>query len=925
MNKEEAKQKVAELVKKYEALSPAEIKGYNEAATKASFIEPLFRALGWDTEDNNEVAPEHNASNGRVDYSFKINGVSQFFVEAKPLKADLTNETYIKQAVTYALNKGVAWAVLTDFRELRIFHAQNGNNWLNLDYTKYNKEFDKLLLLSKEAIATGLTYNEASTWGAMPVHIPIEKRLFKQLREWREALFKELHLYNEKLSFRQIDDIIQKLFNRLIFIRTSEDRGIEEKHLRSMISQWKAKKHKGEMIDELRKLFKEFDGYYDSELFAPHPIDNNDIFIQSDTLENIITGLYDITGGFASYDFSVIKPDVLGAVYEQYLGYVAEIEKQRAKEAQAKMDLGIQTESVNLIEKKQRRKEQGIYYTPEFITDYIVRETVGQFLSVHSSKEIRNIKILDPACGSGSFLIRAFDELLKYYANQKISKSEKDIDAADRLSILQNNIYGVDLDIQAIEITRLNLLLRSLAKRETLPGLKDTIKQGNSLISGTEEELKKYFGETWKEKRAFDWKEEFKEIVNNGGFDIVIGNPPYIQLSMDEKIQQGLKSYLLDKYKSSMGRLNTFGFFTKRGINLLKDSGYLGFIVPNTILTQDYYEELRKNIVESCAIKDIVCFDELPFKDAIVENVVLILQKNKSEEIRNRNKVAVYKVNEELSFKHSKSIAQTLFNQSNKFSFNVHIDDRLPFLKKKLETKSCPLSKFVNINQAIALKHEREKWVSKTKIDDSYKPLLVGGRNINRYSIIWDKQYLHYVKAGIHSGGEEAKFLAKEKIFFRRVSTRLIGALDSNQFYGLHTLVVMTLKEETPFDIRFFLAIFNSKLINFYYRAVFASTKKVFSEIGARHVGKLPVKEINLSISKEKNIHDTLVAFVERTIELNKRLVPIRNTACNEREELLQQIGQTDKQIDNLVYDLYGLTEEERKIVEGTDSSLHSG
>ena len=538
MTKEEARQKIAELCKKYENLSQAGMKGYNEAATKLGFIEPLFRALGWDIEDKNEVAPEYEISSKRVDYAFKLHGVSQFYLEAKPLKADLTNPDYIKQAVTYAYNKGVTWAILTDFRELRLFNSQSGKGWLSLNCADYVSGFEKLWLLSRESLAAGLLDKEATQNGVLAAHLPVETRLFKQLREWRGNLFNELHLYNEKLTFRQIDEVIQKLFDRLIFIRTCEDRGIEEKRLRSIVNQWKSSGRKGELVEELRRIFREFDGYYDSDLFARHLVD--DVFILGTTLEAIIEGLYEIPGGLASYDFSIMDADVLGAVYEQYLGYVAQVEKQRAKEAQTKLDLGIQTESINLVAKKERRKEQGIYYTPKFVTDYIVKETVGRFLAERSLTEIRNIKILDPACGSGSFLIRAFDELLKYYAGQKISKSESDIDAADRISILTSNIFGVDLDIQAVEIARLNLLLRSLAKRDLLPSLAGNIRQGNSLISGTEEELKGYFGDDWQDKKPFNWDEQFKDIAAQGGFDVVIGNPPYVR---QETLGEEFKTY----------------------------------------------------------------------------------------------------------------------------------------------------------------------------------------------------------------------------------------------------------------------------------------------------------------------------------------------------------------------------------------------
>ena len=355
------------------------------------------------------------------------------------------------------------------------------------------------------------------------------------MRAWREKLFNQIFLYNDKMGLKteDVDGIIQKLFHRLIFIRTAEDRGIEEKGLLALLHQWKSAGAKGRLIDALRQLFKEYDGYYDSELFDQklnNLLDNPDIFVDNEVIESIIVGLYEIPGSMANYNFNDIDADVLGAVYEQYLGHVAEVTKQIAKEAQVKMDLGIRAESYTLTAKKERRKEHGIYYTPKIITDFIVKETVGRFLQENAgyADKLHNLKILDPACGSGSFLIRAYDELLKYHAKE-LNKPLAKLDQWERLPILTNSIFGVDIDKQAVEITRLNLLLRSLAHREPLPFLGNNIRQGNSLISGTEAELQTYFGDNWLSKQPFNWQEEFSDVMAKGGFDIVIGNPPYIR------------------------------------------------------------------------------------------------------------------------------------------------------------------------------------------------------------------------------------------------------------------------------------------------------------------------------------------------------------------------------------------------------------
>ena len=514
ITQEEARQEIGKLVAKYQSLTAAAIKKYTEADTRRVFILPLFHALGWDVYSREEVAEEVKASVGRVDYVFRLCGVSQFYLEAKALRAELTKPEYLKQAITYAYNKAITWAVLTDFEGLQVYNAQTGRLFINLSYDNYLSDFDDLWLLSRESLQSNALNEKAERYGALPPRLGIEQRLYNQLRQWREDLFTQLHRYNQNLSFDQIDEVIQRLFNRLIFIRTCEDRRIEDRVLLGGVHEWRSRGRKGEFVETLRRVFRDFDGYYDSELFEIHLTDQ--VFIESTLIETIIDGLYEIPGGMASYDFSVIDTDVLGAVYEQYLGHVATVVKQRANEAQIRMDLGFPSEpTFELTAKKQRRKEHGIYYTPRFVTDYIVKETVGRFLEEHSHNEIHNIKVLDPACGSGSFLIRAYDELLNYHAYQR-GKSVSELDQWERLPILTKNIFGVDLDTQAIEIARLNLLLRSLAKRETLPSLVDNIRQGNSLISGTEEELKGYFGDNWREKEPFNWELEFSQVFNQG-------------------------------------------------------------------------------------------------------------------------------------------------------------------------------------------------------------------------------------------------------------------------------------------------------------------------------------------------------------------------------------------------------------------------
>ena len=918
---EEAKQKVTELVAKYESLSSSQVKAFNEANTKQSFIEPLFKALGWNVDDTNEVMLEEKASNGRVDYAFKLHGVSQFYLEAKSLKADLTNPDYIKQAITYAYNKGVTWVVLTDFEGLRLFNAQQNKPFITLKCQDYLSAFDKLWLLSHDSLADGLLNKEAAQSGALQSTLPVEKRLFRQLRQWREDLFNQLHLYNKDLTFNLIDEVIQRLFDRLIFIRTCEDRGIEDKRLLAAVHQWRTGGHKGELIEPIRRIFRDFDGYYDSDLFARHLTD--DVFIMGTTLEEIISGLYEVPGGMTSYDFSIIDADVLGAVYEQYLGYVAQVVKQRAKEAQARMDLGIQTESISLTAKKERRKEQGIYYTPKFVTDYIVKETVGRVLAERSLHEIRNVKILDPACGSGSFLIRAFDELLRFYANQKTSKSEKDIDATDRISILQSNIFGVDLDIQAVEIARLNLLLRSLAKRETLPGLKGNIKQGNSLISGTEEELKGYFGDNWREMFPFKWEQEFKVAMAEGGFDVVIGNPPYVgSLELSKSVLDTTKGFFRAKYKSATGIFDLYVLFLEKAVELAKNNGLISFIVPNKFLVNDYGIGIREILLQNKIVEILDVSNLDVFKDSAVYPVVVIIKK---EPPSKDSRVKMGHVGTE-----GGDISYTIGSQegwikSDNKIISMGVSSDITTLLGKIEERSIKLKETAKVlSGTTGFDYANYgKLLSETKKEGSIKFVVSG--NIKPYYIDWDKK-IHYLKrkfngayfnveSKIVSEGRKHLYKTKNKIVIRGMSKRLIAGLDDE---GLALAVGVYAIVETKYDSRYILALVNSKVIDFYFKAKFESKHLAggYLAYNASQLKQIPICKTDLNNSTKKKLHDDLLALAERMLELNKHLALIRDTYSNEKDELEREIKNTDREIDDLVYDLYGLTAEERKIVE---------
>jgi len=892
MTKQEAKQQIAKLVEKYQrVMAEGKIKSYNEAQTRNEFIEPLFEYLGWDMRNlitDNEVTTEENVSGGRVDLAFRFNNIPAVFLEAKAMKVDLDEWKWAEQAINYSWNKSVTWAVLTDFESIKIFNAEippksiSQNLFIEIKCRDYIDRFDQLWLLSKESFEQKLLDKEAQKWGKLTQRKQVGEKLFEDLMSWRILLTKDFKKQNN-LTDEELDEGVQRILDRLIFIRTAEDRKIEPNVLLGISRGGKANSYK-----LLTKVFRDFDDGFNSKLFAPHYCEE---WKASDkTIAEVINGLYETQDGYR-YDFSVISADVLGGMYEQYLGYV---QGRKSEEKQ-----------------KSTRKSQGIYYTPKYIVEFIVKETLGEVLKKTKPKDLAKIKVLDPACGSGSFLTAAYDKIL-----ETLTKQNPQTSLFAKFDILKENIFGVDLDVQAIEIAQLNLLLKVLSQKTKLPTLQHNISSGNSLVSGNAEKLEKYFGSDFRNQRAFNFEDEFKDVFEQGGFDVIIGNPPYVQLSMEEKLPNGLKEFLLATYESSMGRLNTFGFFIRRGIELLKDNGYLGYIIPNTILTQDYYWELRKYILDNCAIESIVSFDNLPFKDAVVENVVLILKKTKSERIRNNHKVTIYKMNEDFSFGREKSITQKSFIQSHKYGFNVHLSEGRLELKKKLEENTKPLFAFVEINQAIALKHERAKYLSTIKENINYKPV-IDGRNIERYFVKWDNTYLRYDINAIHSCKREDIFLTKEKLFFRRVGDRLIGAYDDKQLYALNTLIVMNLKKDVATNIKFLLALFNSKLLNWYYQAFLKSTKKVFSEIQARQVAQIPIKNINFNNAEDKRKHDKIVSLANELIALSTEIQKL-SPNTDKHDSLKREVEKLDSEIDEAIYKLYDLTDEEITTIEKT-------
>ena len=357
-------EKVQELIEKFHGLKDTGLlRKYNEESTKKDFILPLFEALGWNTSNrgrrNDSVSAEEQISKGRVDYSFRINGIPKFFLEAKSLKEENIQdyEKYVTQAIDYSWMKNCSWAVLTNFETVAVFNADWRNagwrdpNFINNRFfVLHPKDFlsdNRLKLLSKVAFERNEIDDTASKWGKKQRKNPIDKQLLQDMIHFREILSKDILKNNgsKHLTQDDTDESVQRILDRLIFIRNSEDRGHEENRLQANVRQWSAK-GKGQLVKEISKVYSYYDGQYNSKLFSKHLSD--DLYVSNEVLEEIIEGLNRSKDNSYRYDFSAIEADVLGNIYEQYLGNILKSTPKRAK----------------LSESKTHRKEQGIYYTP---------------------------------------------------------------------------------------------------------------------------------------------------------------------------------------------------------------------------------------------------------------------------------------------------------------------------------------------------------------------------------------------------------------------------------------------------------------------------------------------------------------------------------------------------------------------------------
>jgi len=894
--KERAKERISQLVAKYERLkAEGRLKSYNEEMTKKDFILPLFEALGWDVYNTNvdEVSAEEKVSKGRVDYGFRIAGIPKFFLEAKALKADLEDLKWAEQAINYSWHKGVVWAVLTDFETVRVFNAEvktanpAQSQFFALYTNQFLDRFEQLWLLSHESFEKGLINEEAEKWGKKLKKIPVDKQLLSDFTSFRELLSKSVLKNNpqKKLTEEDIDESVQRILDRLIFIRTTEDKEIEPPHLMPLLREDTGKR----VLKKLNVLFRYYDEIYNSKLFQPHLCE--DLEIDDHVLEHIIQGLYCSKEWSIHYNFALLDADILGSIYEQYLGHILKKTEKRA----------------TLTEGKIHRKEQGIYYTPTYIVDYIVKNTIGE-LAKDKKFDMDKIKILDPACGSGSFLIKAFDFLNQHHSRKgtgeqtKIDTSGVAATFTKKLELLKNNIYGVDLDPKAVEIAQLNLLLKAAEKKHRLPTLQNNIKCGNSLIDDP----------NIAGQRAFKWEDEFSTIMKDGGFDVVIGNPPY-----GASFNTQEKEYFNSRYTYVKSVYESYRLFIELASKLVKDRGYMGLIVPNTWFYLTNAENMRKEILSNYSVTKLINLPQSVFEDATVDTCIIIFRKEppKNNQVETHFFNYKDKINSLECMKYSE-LKQNDFLKNAECIININRNAEDVKLISKIKKQPQVLDEYVTIITGIKPYQvgkgvppqtkkdlEEKNFTATYQKDKSFKPWLTG-KFISRYQVLPNKEFIKYgawlAEPKIPDIFEKDRIVLQQirnpSLPRRIIATFIKGGIYTNN--GIHNLIPKN--DEQTFWI---LGILNSKLMNYYF---------------ASHYNDVNIKPSNL-YSLPYPVYDNkskLSELVSKIVFIGQKLTQLEGKQTDEQVQLEKEFKKLDKEIDEKVYEIYGLNESERKVIE---------
>ena len=957
----------------------ANIHKIKEEQFQEGFLRELFvKVLGYTinpspnynltTELKNEVGSKK--ADGAILIDDKAIGVIELKDHKTPDLASIEN-----QAFGYKnKHKETRLVIISNFEKLRLYidNAVEYREW-DIFHMKEDDFRELYLCLAWEQVAHGIALQMKSE--SVSNEEQITKALYKDYSQFKRVLFADILAQNPTPEGRETKDWqlllfkkTQKLLDRLLFIFFAEDCGLlPPNSMVKIIEQWVDLQEKYDEYFPLYDRIKKYFGYMNTghqgkqyEIFAY----NGGLFKPDEILDHIkITDnvLAEHTRKLSEYDFeSDVDVNILGHIFENSLSEIEEVTQQITSGEAPQVS---------------KRKQDGVFYTPQYITKYIVENTVGrlcaekkqelhivedEYLSeqrrqiqtkkrlleqLHQYREwLLSLTILDPACGSGAFLNAALQFLMSEHKH--IDEMEAKVTGSSIVfqdienSILEHNLYGVDINEESVEIAQLALWLCTAKPRRKLNSLNQNIKCGNSLISDPA-----IAGD-----KAFDWQKEFPQVFEKGGFDVVIGNPPYVNMANIQNEQE--RKFYQNNYSTVKNKCDLYSIFTEKAKSLLKDNGLLGFIFPNSWMGTESFSKFRDFLSKEVKVYQLV---ELPpgvFEDAIVTTVLCFYQNTLPQA---SNNVEVYAcVDKEFVKKDFVlSYEQILNNPNTSFAFEKTIS---------LENVACKkLSEIASFSLGIKTSDDA-RFVFKKPIDETcYK--FIRGRNISKWSHPYNDEWIWYQPALIceKPGGRPRvleNFLVDRKIVVQDIATQITATIDSERYLCNDTLnIIYSLCAEYSFE--YILCILNSKLVNVWFKKIFPAGLHIkqnqleqipipiidmdaqqpfvaladtmlslnfqLQEKRSQFLRRLSENLEGVKITSSLQAFDTM-DFKGFVAELKKQKIKLTLSQQDEWEEyfnqrvaecqtLSAQIQATDNEIDNKVFDLYGLTEEERKIV----------
>ena len=992
---------------------------FDETSNRQRFIDPLFAALGWDIADQDKRGPyadvileyalrpsqdrgplnlleaeeeeDQRVADAlaakqdpgtvgvrRPDYSFRIAGERRFFVEAKRPSVEINSPRPIYQVKTYGWNARTSIALLTDFEALLVFDCRYQPTLdepqtglipeFKLHFSQYADKWDLLWdTFSRETVADGSLARFADEIADRKGQVPVDVVFLADLSRWRQALASDLAKNNTQLDVWHLNDATQLTLDRLVFIRVCEDRGLEAADvLRPLLN-----------VDDPYAAFVKAIGplraSYNGGLLDPHFADQ--LTVRPNVFKRIVRGLYT---PWSPYRFDALGVEILGSIYERALGSMVTIGDDRSVKVELKPEV---------------RKAGGVYYTPQWVVDEIVRLTIDPLIAGKRPAQLQNFRVLDPACGSGSFLLGAYTRLLRHFeeyysahptVDRKLhfedAQGVRRLTTAAKAQLLRNSIFGVDVDPAAVEVTTMSLYLKSLesdapeyVRRQMqltgaiLPALNENIRCGNSLVS-TDYYQQTNLGQldAFEEHRLrpFKWdsnQEGFGKVLADGGFDVLIGNPPYFNVDATYGAKHPVAAYLKTAYSTIwQDKTDIYYFFLTRGAALAQQR--LGFIVSRSFLEADKARRTRGHLCQNARLSHLADMDGFRvFPEAGIATTIAVFDTSQphleAEVAVRRLDSAVYTTAEVVEGLRQSSAPFEVFARKSKLGEaawrfpNPYVDElfkriddtaeplgKVCFLGKGMETAANSVfGKFSNADVArlglppeLLKRRARNSDIDAFYVADSGENVLFL-EDVSQYGDLPEavRDYLEEPANRAKLEGRAAYErgdcdwwrytwpLHKERHSgprllspYRTGHNRFALDEDFSYFTSTDTTIVFS-RDGTKEDLRYVQGLLNTKLLTFRFRGLGKLTSPNMWESFHYSIKDLPIRRIDFENPEDHERHDAIVRLVEdigraTTAGREGLSATDRSLGARRAEALIDQLN-------DLAFELYDISDPEER------------